>query len=145
MDYLRRVIFPSWTGRRSARAWTPSPATAVVDLPQEQHPLRPTHDREPTPMRPRLALPPILQQGANIPPRVGERAYYNPSSRGCMGWEINGTKTICHFSAPASFFPEPAAHFVGVVSSVDGVCHHVSDHRPFSATITDVNHQPAHG
>ena len=137
MDAFRRMIFPGWGRRGSRAAGTPSPATAAIDLPSEQLPLQP--------VRPRLALPPIVQRGASIPPQVGERAYYSTASLGCMAWEINGTKTVCHFSAPASFYPTPTACFVGVVATVDGVCHHVTGHHPFSAGITDDDHQPPHG
>ena len=87
-------------------------------------------------------MPPILQTGASIPPGVGERAYYDESSTGCMAWEINDTKTLCHFSSPASFYPGPNSTFVGVVKTVGSVCHHVPAGRPFSVAISDDNQSP---
>ena len=139
MDALRRIIFP---GRRNSEpARTPFPAAAHIDLPSEQQPLRPAAPC----LRPRLAMPPVLQTGASIPPQVGERAYYNTSSIGCLAWEINADKTVCHFSAPGSFYPGDDSKFVGVVKTVEGACHHVPAGRPFSVAISDDNQPPHSG
>jgi hypothetical protein len=131
-DAIRRALFQ----RRRPSQVTSTPDTDVA----EQFPLRPAFDivppSSPPVARPRLAIPPIIEKGASIPPQVGERAYYNDASDGCMAWEINGNKSLCHFSAPSSFYPGPGATFIGVVERVDGVCHHVLPPSGFSVKDT---------
>ena len=135
-DAIKRAVFP--TRRSSQVTSTPGAASAAAaGTIAERLPLRPDPILPPPPVvRPRLALPPIIKDGASIPPLVGERAYYNKESDGCMAWEINGNKSICHFSAPGSFYPGSHATFVGVVEKVDGVCHHVRPPPHFSVADT---------
>ena len=131
-DAIRRALFQK---RRPSQV-TSTPDTDVA----EQLPLQPALDilppAPPLVSRPRLAIPPIIEKGASIPPQVGERAYYNNASAGCMAWEINGNKSLCHFSAPSSVYPGPGAIFIGVVDKVDGVCHHVLPPSGFSVKDT---------
>ena len=142
-EILRNAIFGN-RHRRSRAACTP--AAADGGEAGEQLPLRPTIAQRtlelplpvepPRPVRPRLAVPPIIAECASIPPIVGERAYYDDKSHGCMAWEINGNKSFCHFSAPNSFYPGPHLRFIGVVEKVDGVCHHVPRPTHFSVEHT---------
>ena len=138
LDRLRRAVFP----RRTQT--TPAAAAAAADFtPPDRMPLYPPVPAPapaPAPAsapasRPRLALAPVLRSGTSVPPRIGERAYFEAESAGCMAWEINGRHILCHFSAPRWFSPGPQAQFVGVVEKIDGVQHHVTGGRPFSAGI----------
>ena len=124
---------------------TPAPTYGGDDESAERLPLRPPAGpprapARPTlapPTRPRLALPPLIEHSVSIPPKIGERAYHDERSNGCMAWEINGNQSLCHFSAPASFYPGPQTRFVGVVEKVDGVWHHVLPPSHFSAQVQD--------
>ena len=130
LERLRRAVFPS---SRMRTRTTPAAAAAADFTPPDRMPLYPT---APAPARrPRLALAPVLRKGTSVPPRIGERAYFEAESTGCMAWEINGSNILCHFSAPDWFCPGPQAQFVGIVEKIDGVQHHVTGRRPFSAGI----------
>ncbi len=151
-EMLRRALFQRGPSARSARSAAVSATPAPTyggddDEPAERLPLRPPAEpilARTLPIRPRLALPPLVERNVSIPPKVGERAYYDKRSNGCMAWEINGNKSLCHFSAPASFYPGPQTAFVGVVENVDGVWHHVLPPSHFSTQIQD-DDQPPYG